>query len=496
MTAILFLASLALLGWGFYRAQPLGQVGLLTWLQSVALVAPWLIFFGFLSIGIPISIAGVVGLTVLSLGLYIFLGSRVRQLTKDEAKPSLPTVNADSQTPSSSTEANNNETEPIVANATSTRPPEQIPSVPADDLVAMQGIFGVDTFFTTETIPYQDGVIFQGNLRGEPDAVYEQLTQKLSDILGDQYYLFLVPNPDQKPVVIVLPSSNQPQVANTIQKFFAVMLAIATFGTCLVTGSLLLSFNPIENSERLPEALPIGVGIFTVLVVHEIGHQVFARRHQVKLSWPFFFPALQLGSFGAFNRFESLVPNRTALFDVALAGPAAGGIFSLILLLFGFTLSNESSLLAVPSPFFRGSILVGALARIGLGDALQAETVGVHPFVIVGWVGLIITALNLMPAGRLDGVRITQAIYGRRVTGRATAVTLILLAIASLINPLSLYWAIVVLFLQRDLERPSLNELSEPNDTRAALGLFALFMMAAILIPLSPGLAGRIGVGG
>ncbi len=63
-------------------------------------------------------------------------------------------------------------------------------------------------------------------------------------------------------------------------------------------------------------------------------------------------------------------------------------------------------------------------------------------------------------------------------------------------NPIPLYWAILILFLQRDLERPSLNELTEPDDTRAAWGLLILFLMLATLIPLSPGLAGRLGIGG
>jgi membrane-associated protease RseP (regulator of RpoE activity) len=237
-------------------------------------------------------------------------------------------------------------------------------------------------------------------------------------------------------------------------------------------------------------------GIFTVLVVHELGHHILARRHQVKLSWPFCFPALQIGSFGAFNRFESLLPNRQVLFDVALAGPAAGGLFSLCLLVVGLVLSGPQSPFQVPVPFFQGSVLVGTLARVVLRQALQSDVVAVHPLVLIGWIGLVITALNLMPAGQLDGGRIVQAIYGRKVAGRSTAVTLILLAIVSLMNPLALYWAIVVLFVQRDLERPSLNELSEPDDTRAALGLLALFLMVAILVPLNPNLAGQLGIGG
>jgi membrane-associated protease RseP (regulator of RpoE activity) len=101
-----------------------------------------------------------------------------------------------------------------------------------------------------------------------------------------------------------------------------------------------------------------------------------------------------------------------------------------------------------------------------------------------------------MPAGQLDGGRIIHAIYGRKVAGRATIATLIVLGIVSFVNPLALYWALLILFLQRDLERPALNELSEPDDARAALGLLVLFLMAATLLPLTPALAGRLGIGG
>ncbi|MEO1743017.1 MAG: site-2 protease family protein, partial [Cyanobacteria bacterium J06629_9] len=125
----------------------------------------------------------------------------------------------------------------------------------------------------------------------------------------------------------------------------------------------------------------------------------------------------------------------------------------------------------------------------------QAELIDVHPLTIIGWLGLVITALNLMPAGQLDGGRIVQSIYGRRIAGRATVVTLILLALVALGNPLALYWAFVILFLQRGLERPCTDDLSEPDDARAALGLLVLFLMLAVLLPLTPSLAGRLGLG-
>jgi len=154
------------------------------------------------------------------------------------------------------------------------------------------------------------------------------------------------------------------------------------------------------------------------------------------------------------------------------------------------------SIFQLSSEFFQGSILVGTLARVVLGSALHSSVVNVHPLVVIGWLGLVITALNLMPAGQLDGGRIVQAIYGRKTAGQTTLATLIVLGLVSLANPLAMYWAVVILFLQRDLDRPSLNEISEPDDARAALGLLALFLMIVTLLPLTPGLAGRLGIGG
>lgn len=499
ITALILLGAVGVLGWGFYRARPFGKLGMLAWLQSVVLMVPWLIFFGLVAAGIAINLVGILFLLVASIGVYIFLGRQLRVASQEEAgfdqvsawrrEPEKPPDQASADLPAS-------DQGPAPDPSADTEAETLATPIPEADLKAVQGIFGVDTFFSTETIPYQEGAIFKGNLRGDPKAIYRQLSERLQANLPDQYRLFLVENQEAKPVVIVLPRKNDPKPATLVQKIVAGVLMLATGATCLETGSLLQGFDLFAAPDRIAETIPIGLGILSILAVHEIGHQVLARRHQVRLSVPFLIPAWQIGSFGGLTRFESLIPNRTVLFDVALAGPAAGGIFSLILLLLGLTLSNPSSLFQIPAPFFQGSLLVGSLARVVLGDALQETLVSVHPLVVIGWLGLVITALNLMPAGQLDGGRTVQAIYGRKVAKRTTIATLIILALVSLANPLALYWAVFILFLQRDLERPSLEELSEPNDARAALALLALFLMVATLVPLAPGLAGRLGIGG
>lgn len=489
--ATIVLAAFGILGWGFYRARPYGKLGILAWLQSVVLMGPWLLFFGLFAAGVYINIVGILFLLVASTVVYIFLGRQLRSAGQDAILRQRATqrLEADASLQARPTD---NSTAP----EGSAQLKLEVPPIPEEDLNIIKGIFGIDSFFTTETIGYQEGVIFKGNLRGDPEAVHNRLTTSLRERIGDKYRLFLVENTDGRPVVIVLPSRNDPRPMTLPQKAFAVILLVGTIATSFETGGLLLNFDFFTNPERFQEALPIAAGVLGVLAAHEIGHWLLARRHQIRLSLPYFLPAVQIGSFGAITRFESLLPNRKVLFDIALAGPAAGGIVSLLMLVVGLLLSHQGSLFQLPNQFFSGSILVGTLARVILGSGLQSPLVDVHPLVVIGWLGLIITALNLMPAGQLDGGRIVQAIYGRKTAGRTTLATLIVLGLVSLGNSLAMYWAIVILFLQRDLERPSLNEISEPDDARAALGLLALFLMVATLLPLAPGLAGRLGIGG
>ncbi|MEI2578488.1 site-2 protease family protein [Scytonema sp. PRP1] len=489
--ATIVLAAFGILGWGFYRARPYGKLGILAWLQSVVLMGPWLLFFGLFAAGVYINIVGILFLLVASSVVYIFLGRQLRAAGQDAILRQRATQRLEADA-SLQVRPTDNSTAP----EGSAQLKLEVPPIPEEDLNIIKGIFGIDTFFTTETIAYQEGAIFKGNLRGDPEAVHNRLTTSLRERIGDKYRLFLVENTDGRPVVIVLPSRNDPRPMTLPQKAFAVILLVGTIVTSLETGGLLLNFDFFTNPERFQEALPIAAGVLVVLAAHEIGHWLLARRHQIRLSLPYFLPAVQIGSFGAITRFESLLPNRKVLFDIALAGPAAGGIVSLLMLVVGLLLSHQGSLFQLPNQFFSGSILVGTLARVILGSALQSSLVDVHPLVVIGWLGLVITALNLMPAGQLDGGRIVQAIYGRKTAGRTTLATLIVLGLVSLGNSFAMYWAIVILFLQRDLERPSLNEISEPDDARAALGLLALFLMVATLLPLAPGLAGRLGIGG
>lgn len=490
-TFILFAAVVVILIWGYNRAKTYGRLGILAWLQSIVLMSPWLLFFGLFSLGIYLNLVSILFLLLASVAVYIWLGRQLRAagqeaLLKEKAAERIK-QQAVTETLSSQTES---ELEQSAA--------MEVSPIPDEDLATLKGIFGIDTFFAIETIPYQDGAIFKGNLRGEPDLAYSRMSEKLQQAFDDKYRLFLVESPEERPVVVILPKTNDPQTTTLAQKNLALVLLLGTILTSLEAASVLQGFDLFNNLSRYGEAIPLSLGLWSVLIAHEIGHRVVANRYQIRLSIPFFLPTWQIGSFGAITRFESLLPNRTALFDIALAGPAAGGIVSLLFLVLGLILSHPGSMFQLPTEFFRASILVGSLAKVVLGSALETPVVDIHPLVVVGWLGLVITALNLLPAGKLDGGRIVHAIYGRKTARRTTLATLIILGIVSLFNPanpIPLYWAVLILFLQRDLERPVQNELTEPDDSRAAWGLLALFLMLATLIPLSASLAGQIGLG-
>ncbi|MFT0812602.1 site-2 protease family protein [Synechococcus sp. OH20] len=480
ITPLFLLGTLAFLGWGFWRARRRGSLAVWVWFQGSLLLLPWVVFLGLLLFGVYLSFAGFLLLLLVFTGLYIAVGRKTRQLAQQELQARRQQL------------AQMEERQEIPSEGAGETPVEQplvLRGISAEDLQAIQSIFGLDTFFVTETIPYGEGAIFKGNLRGEAEVVVPLLTEKLKERVGGRYQLFLVEDASEKPAVVVLPDEIVNYRASIGAQILAAGLMIASFLATLEVGANLLGFRLLEAPGRWVEALPVAAGIFAILLVHETGHRWMAGKYGVRLSPAFVIPSLGIGTLGSLNRIQSPVPNRKALFDIAFAGPAAGGLLSLVVLLVGLKLSGSGGLY-VPTEIFRSSILVGTLARLVLGSQLQAELVPIHPFVAVGWIGLAITALSLLPAGQLDGGRIVQAVYGRKTAARATVITLIALAVAAISNVLALYWALLILFIAREPERPPQDEITETDGQRDALALLALFLMVMTLLPIAPALAG------
>ena len=493
-----FILTLALLGWGYFRSRKFGKLGLLSWLQFVALMSPWLVYFGLFVCGVFMNFTALLFLLISSTIAYVAIGNQLRKVAESQRLASEQELKQDIN-PSNLA---NNESIPVnvptgLAMAQGKAQPKIFQALPADDMKLIQGIFGIETYYVTETIPYQEGAIFKGNLRGEPDVAHARLSQILRDRLADKYNLFLVESQDRKPVVIVMPSKIYAFDDSTIpQKVLIAILIFANGYTALSLGGLVAGIPVIQTPQEYLVGLPFALGLGVILVIRELAMRLTASNYKVKMSLPFLLPSSQLGSFGAFSRMLSPLPNRTALFDIAIAPALASGLLSLMLLLIGLRLSAIGmGSIDIPSQIFQASVLAGTLAKLFLGDALQVSFISIHPLVILGWLGSVITALNLMPAGQLDGGRIVQAIYGRRTASSTTILTLVFLVIATVINPLALYWGGLILILLRDLERPMLNELSEVDGDREALGVVALFWMLIALLPLTSSVAESLGIG-
>ncbi|PZV15080.1 MAG: site-2 protease family protein [Pseudanabaena sp.] len=503
-----FILTLALLGWGYFRSRKFGKLGLLSWLQFVALLSPWLAYFGLFVSGVFINFTTLLFLLLVSTIAYVAISNQFRKAAAEERseieqklKQDFVAPNGDSPNPTDNSPNSANKptvNSPIaVAMSQGKTQLKLFKALPAEDMKLIQGIFGIGTFYVTETIPYQEGAILKGNLRGEPDVVHERLTKSLSDRLGDKYNLFLVEGQDRKPVVIVLPSRVSNVDNNTIpQRILIAVLIVANGYTALNLGALIAGIPVVQEPQQYLVGLPFAIGIGIILGVRELAMRLMAKKYKVNMSLPFLLPSSQLGSFGAFSRISSPLPHRLSLFDIAIAPALASGLLSLLMLLVGLRLSAIGmGSIDIPSQIFQASVLAGTLAKLFLGDALHNSFISIHPLVVLGWLGSAITALNLMPAGQLDGGRIVQSIYGRRTASWTTVLTLIFLVIATVINPLALYWGGIILILLRDLERPMLNELSELDGDREAVGVVALFWMVITLLPLTSGVAERLGIG-
>ncbi|XP_030447239.1 probable zinc metalloprotease EGY2, chloroplastic isoform X1 [Syzygium oleosum] len=351
-------------------------------------------------------------------------------------------------------------------------------------------VFGFDTFFVTSQEPYEGGVLFKGNLRGQPAKSYEKISMRMQNKFGDQYKLFLLVNPeDDKPVVVVVPRMTlQPETTAVPEWFAAGAFGLVTVFTLLLQNVPLLQSNLLstfDNLNLLKDGLPGALVTSLILGVHEFSHILVAKSSGVKLGVPYFVPSWQIGSFGAITRIVNIVPKREDLLKVAVAGPLAGFSMGLVLLLLGFFLPPTDGLgVVVDASVFHESLLAGGIAKLLLGDVLKEGTpISVNPLVIWACGGLLINAINSIPAGELDGGRISFAIWGRKASARFTAASIGLLGLSSLLNDVAFYWVVLIFFLQRGPIAPLSDEVTDPDQKDVTLGILVLFIGLLVCLP-------------
>jgi membrane-associated protease RseP (regulator of RpoE activity) len=160
--------------------------------------------------------------------------------------------------------------------------------------------------------------------------------------------------------------------------------------------------------------------LMSILLCHELGHYVVGRRRGVPMSLPYFIPlppGISLGTMGAVIQMDEPIADRNALFDVGASGPLAGLVVAIPLLVIGLSMSHIGPSVPDPEKTIEGNSILYAMIKLGMfkqwlpGGGLDVQ---LHPMAFAAWVGLLITAINLLPIGQLDGGHIAKALLGER----------------------------------------------------------------------------------
>ena len=288
-----------------------------------------------------------------------------------------------------------------------------------------------------------------------------------------------------------------------------VLLFLLTCLTTLLAGTAFSGSPTFDAFRRSTEGLswvlsgvPFAATLLGILVVHEFGHYLTARRYGAVVSLPFFIPAppflFMAGTLGAIIRLRSPARDRNEMFDIAAAGPLAGLAVALPAAWLGLAWSTVMP--AVPHMAFGESLLTKALLWLRFGAVPDGMMVFTHPVADAAWFGFLVTGINLLPAGQLDGGRIAYAVFGRAHAriGRMTVAVLVAFGLAvtgwallrgdGWLSPVfGLNWfvlAALIRFFVGYRPGPTLDPVTPPSAGRRALGIACLLLIVLMLPPV------------
>ena len=246
----------------------------------------------------------------------------------------------------------------------------------------------------------------------------------------------------------------------------------------------------INIGDPLEMAVIYTLSLLGILGTHELGHIVAAKLHKLKTTWPFFIPGIPvygIPTFGAFIQSRGLTINREILFDVAIAGPIAGLVITMIVAIYG---AYEAPVLdpEVAAGLFESSrlvewsqgeplLLTASLSMFGKGG--DGSEVIMTPILFAAWIGFLITFLNLLPAWQLDGGHMARTLLGSKMHRYATFGSM---AVLVLLN----YWLMALLILVMSMRNPSATPLDDisPLSARRKLSYVGIIGLAFLCAPL------------
>ncbi len=230
--------------------------------------------------------------------------------------------------------------------------------------------------------------------------------------------------------------------------------------------------------------LKLAVALFAILGSHEMGHYLACRYYRVDASLPYFIPFPSFsGTLGAFIRIRGPIPHRRALFDIGIAGPLAGFVVCLPVLVLGVLEAHWAPLSGSGDFIEFGDPLLFRWAVTALrGSGPDGQSLVIGPLGLAAWFGLFVTALNMMPVGQLDGGHVTYSLWPRWAH-RISRLGLVACAGLLYLRPTWLLWTLLLLVLGRRPHFPTLNDALPVGRDRLAVGLLGFAIFAVCFTP-------------
>jgi len=244
-----------------------------------------------------------------------------------------------------------------------------------------------------------------------------------------------------------------------------------------------------SHPKLLVEGVTFSASLLAILFSHEMGHYLACRYYKVNATPPYFIPAPPLflaGTFGAFIKIRSAIPSRRALFDIGLAGPLAGFVIALPVAVVGVLTSGEPLAPGGHWIYFNDPLLFRLISKLS-GIPLDPNT-PTNPYYMAAWIGLLVTSLNLMPVGQLDGGHGTFALFGGRahkVIGRIAFVTMAALAFLGFWwhgSPSGFLYAVLLAVMMK-VPHPQPAVMEPLGSKRIVIAIVTLIVFALCFLP-------------
>jgi membrane-associated protease RseP (regulator of RpoE activity) len=266
-----------------------------------------------------------------------------------------------------------------------------------------------------------------------------------------------------------------------------IILFIITMATTLLAWALQVGVNPLANPEQIFKGIPFSFALMGILLAHELGHYLIAKKHGLNVTLPYFIPAPSfIGTFGAFIKIRSAVRDRRMLLDVGAAGPLVGVVVSIPFLVLGLWLSEVKMLQGQMGTNLGSSLFLSFLSWVIVGPVPEGYDIVLHPVGFAGWIGLLVTALNLLPIGQLDGGHVAYALLGEKQNKFSKFVFIAILGMGIFGWQGWLLWGLLLAIM--GVRHPPLVDWWVPLDyKRKIIGWLAvvIFILTFIPVPFS-----------